>query len=177
MSLIFLNPLSEVTSGSCKNMEVAAIIASGVFTARCWRIFIAIFFISGAISIMMQSFSRYLSFLLSEAVSLCQPNSSISEITETTAVPSKNGFVSGNPSCTLIRKLVSATKLIPFIPHFFLVGCSVQSPLKFTKMLPQRFCLLFLGNTGKSFPDLFFSYGFSNLYNHNKTFIRLRYNR
>lgn len=172
MSFIFLNPLSEVTSGSCKKREVAAMIASGVFTIFCCLIFMAMFFISGVSSMIIQSCKRVVSFFFSANKSLGQPKSSISEMTEQTTVPSRKGSVFANPSCTLIRKLVSATKLNPFISDSLLIGNSIQASLKFSEMFAQGFLFTFFGNPNKCLSHLFLSNRLCNFDNHNSKIIK-----
>ena len=115
MPFIFLNTLSEVTSGSCRKREVAAIIASGVFTIFCCLICIAMFF---------------------------------------------------------IRKLVSATKLNPFISVSFLISNSIQTSLELSEMFTQRFLFAFFGNPAKRFSYLFFSNRLCNFNNHNCKIIK-----
>ena len=104
MPFIFLNPLSEVTSGSCRKREVVAIIAP--------------------------------------------------------------------PSCTLIRKLVSATKLNPFISDSFLISNSIQTSLELSEMFTQGFFFAFFGNAAKRFSYLFLSNRLCNFNNHNSKIIK-----
>ena len=172
MPFIFLNPLLEVTSGSCRKREVAAIIASGVFTIFCCLIYIAMFFISGVSSMIMQSCKRLDNFFCSANERLGQPKSSISEMTEQITVPSKKGSVFATPSCTLIRKLVSATKLNPFISVSFLISNSIQTSLELSEMFTQRFLFAFFGNPAKRFSYLFFSNRLCNFNNHNCKIIK-----
>lgn len=167
MSLILVNPLSEVTNGSCKNLAVAAIIASGVLMVYRCRKPMAVFLISVESSIIIQSFKSSCSFLFSVDEILCHPNNSISEITEIMAVPSKKGSVFSIPSCTLIKKLVSATKLNPVISHLFLIGNAIQIPFQFSKMFAKRFFFILVGNTQKNFAYFLFGNRLFNFNYHN----------
>lgn len=173
MSLIFAKPLSEVTNGSCKNLGVAAIIASGVLMAYCCRKRMAVFLISVESSIIIQSFKSSFSFLFSTDEILCQPNSSLSEITEIMTVPSKNGSVFSIPSCTLIKKLVSAIKLNPMISHFFLIGNAIQISFQFSKMFTKRFFLALVSNAYKNFGYFLFGNGLFNFIYHNNKFAKV----
>jgi hypothetical protein len=76
---------------------VAAIIASGVLILNACRIKMAIRFISAFNSIITQSFNRDSRAILSASDNKCHPNNSISEITETIAVPSRKGAVFSRP--------------------------------------------------------------------------------
>lgn len=162
----FLNPLSEVISGSCKNAAVAAMIASGVFIACCCLICIAIFLISGVNSIIIQSSNKAFSFLFSANDNCGHPNNSISEITDIKTLPSKKGSVFGIPSCTFIRKFVSAIKLIPFISYISLIGNTIQPAPEFAKVSAKRFFITFFRKSCNSFLHFLFSNRFFYLNNH-----------
>lgn len=148
--------------------------ASGVFTIFCCLICMAIFLISVVSFIITQSFKSEDSFSLSEEESLGHPYNSISVIIETMTRPSKKGSVSGFPSCTLIRKLVSATKLNPFISCFFLISNAVQTSFEFSKVFPQGFSLILFGKTDKRFFNFFLGNGFFYLNNHNPNIMQIR---
>lgn len=173
MSFNFLNLLSEVTSGNCINLEVAAMIASGVLIAYCCLISIAIFLISGFKSMMIQSSNRAVSFLFSKEVSSHQPNNSISEIMEIITELSRKGLVFAFPSCTFIRKLVSATNLSPLISYFFLISCSIQPTFKFAKMFFQRFLLPFFCKLNNGLIYFVPGYRSFNFYNHNSNITKI----
>lgn len=80
---ILSNLLSEVTTCSCRNFAVAAIIASGVFSIWFCLNSIAMFFISGVRPVITQSFKRDFNNVFFKGLSLGQPKSSISVIIET----------------------------------------------------------------------------------------------
>lgn len=167
MFLNFLNALSEVTSGTCMNREVAAMMASGVLIALSCLISIAISLISGIRSMITHSRNNDLRLFFSANDNLGQPKSSISEIMEIMAVPSRKSSVLGLPSCTLIRKFVSATKLNPFISYLFLVGHCIQSTFELPEMFSKGFLFAFFGNQYKRFSYFFLSHRFFDFNYHN----------
>lgn len=171
MSFIFLKPLPKVTNGRVRKLADAAIMASGVFTLLRCLISIAMFLIPGVRSMIIQSCKSSESFCFSILPRLGHPKSSISEMMEIIVVPSRKGSVFDRPSCTLIRKLVSATKLNPFVSDLLLIRNSVQSSFKFTVMFTQRFFLPFFGYSQKGLFNFLFcnrSFDFDNHINEYK---------
>lgn len=138
-SLIFLNPRSEVTSGTFRNTLVAAIIASGTLIDCFCRKRIATSFISGRRSITSHSFNKAFNFFFSGSLIFGQPKSSISVITEMATDWSRKGLTNEAPSCSEIKKLVSATKSIPLITQLFLIRKAIKPSFQFAKVLTECF--------------------------------------